>query len=85
MRACPFHRFKHILGDPLKGMHKYRFLDTAVVDYALSIAAACIITYFSQIPLVLTTISVLIIGIVLHVLFGVETGTTKFLGLTCAG
>ena len=80
---CPFSKYKNILGIINKGVHQYRFLDTAIIDYILAIVLSCITTYFSNIPLVLTTIVWLIIGIILHMLFGVETNTLKYLGLLC--
>tara|TARA_B100001121_G_scaffold64468_1_gene56556 strand:- start:230 stop:469 length:240 start_codon:yes stop_codon:yes gene_type:complete len=73
-------KYKDILGKPKEGVHKYRFLDTAVVDYILSILGAIILTYFSDIPLVLTTIFSFSLGIILHILFGIHTNTTKYLG-----
>ena len=83
MNICPFSKYKSVFGFPAQGVHKYRFLDTAIVDYILTIVASCITTYFSKIPLVLTTIMWLILGIVFHILFGVETNTLKYLGITC--
>jgi len=80
---CPFEKYKHILGVPKKGAHSYRFLNTAVVDYLLTILGAILTTYWFQIPLVLTTIFWFIAGIILHILFGVPTNTTKYLGIHC--
>jgi hypothetical protein len=80
---CPFSKYKNILGVPGKGAHKYQFLDTAIVDYIFTILGAIITTYFSHIPLVLTTIFWFIMGIILHILFGVETSTLKYLGIKC--
>ena len=83
MSACPFSKYKNILGVVGTGMHKYKFLNTAVFDYVLTIIAACITTYFSDIPLVLTTIAWFTMGIILHILFGVETSTLIYLGIRC--
>jgi hypothetical protein len=83
MSSCPFVKFKDVLGVPGKGVHKYTFLNTAVVDYLLTILLAVITSYFTEIPLVLTTIFWFIMGIVAHVLFGVNTNTVRFLGLSC--
>ena len=80
---CPFEQYKHILGVPKKGVHSYRFLNTAVVDYLMTLLAAILTTYWFQIPLVLTTIFWFIAGIILHILFGVPTNTTKYLGIHC--
>tara|TARA_Y100000389_G_C17284973_1_gene424957 strand:+ start:170 stop:424 length:255 start_codon:yes stop_codon:yes gene_type:complete len=83
MKTCPLSKFRNILGVPKKGVHKYRFLNTALVDYILTIALAALTTYLTKIPLVLTTIGWFIIGIVCHLLFGVETNTLKFFGVSC--
>ena len=80
---CPFSKYKNLLGIPLTGIHKYRIFNTAIVDYIMALIFAAIVTFFTQIPLVLTTIFVLILGIILHMMFGVDTSTLKFLGLTC--
>lgn len=73
-------QYKNIFGAPRTGAHAYRFLDTAIVDFLMSIIIAIIITYITKIPLVLTTVAVLITGTLAHILFGVETNTTKYLG-----
>ena len=80
---CPFVKFKDFLGVPGKGVHSYTFLNTAMVDYLLTILLAVITSYFTEIPLVLTTIFWFIMGIVAHALFGVNTNTVRFLGLSC--
>ena len=43
---CLFSKYKNILGVPGKGVHKYQFLDTAIVDYIFTILGAIITTYF---------------------------------------
>jgi hypothetical protein len=80
---CLFKKYKDILGAPNTGIHKYKFLNTSIVDYISAILLAILLTYFTNIPLVLTTIGILILGIIFHTLFGVETDAIKFLKLTC--
>lgn len=72
-------KLNEIFGKPNEGIHSYRFLNTAIVDYALSILAAIIITYYTDIPLVLTTIIILIFGILMHIVFSVDTNSTRYL------
>ena len=81
---CIFKEYKNIFGEIGKGAHKYRFLNTALVDYILTILGAILITYLTDIPLVLTTIGLLVLGIIFHYLFGVNTNTLKYLGITCS-
>ena len=83
MNICPFSKYSDIFGKPGEGVHSYRILGSPIVDYIVTLVFAGIITFFSGIPLVLTTIVLFILGVILHILFGVETATTKFLGLTC--
>ncbi len=83
MSLCPFKKFKDTLGIPGKGIHRFRFLHTAIFDYILTIIMAAVTAYVLSIPLVLTTIAWFILGICMHVLFGVETNSVKKLGLPC--
>ena len=75
--SCPY---KNLLGIPGKGFHAYRLLDTAMGDYIGTIVVAAIVTKYTKIPLVLSTIMLFILGIVLHILFCVSTGATRYLG-----
>jgi len=81
--SCPFKLYKDLLGIPDKGVHKYKFLNTAIVDYVFTLIGACITTYLTTMPLPLTTILWFIMGIVSHILFGVDTASLKFLGIKC--
>ena len=83
MNICPFKKYSNIFGVPNTGVHSYRFLGTAVVDYILTILLALLLTWITDIPIVLTTIFSFIIGIIFHILFGVKTNTLKYLGINC--
>ena len=83
MNSCPFSKYRHIFGKVGKGVHKFTFLGTPIVDFILTIIIACITTYLTNIPLVLTIIEWLILAIILHILFGVETNVVKYLGFKC--
>ena len=66
-------------------MHRRRmFNDTAIMDYIFSIIGALVISHFTKIPLVLTTIVILLLGILIHLLFGVQTNTLTYLGIQCS-
>ena len=80
---CPFSKYSEIFGKQNEGIYSIRFLDVAAVDYFLSILGAIILSFFTKIPLVLTTIVILVLGIILHMLFGVNTSAVKYLGLDC--
>ena len=74
-------KYKDILGVPGQGVHSYRFLDTAIVDYVLTIILAAVVTKFTGMPFVLSTILMFVLGIVLHAVFCVPTNATKYLGI----
>lgn len=80
---CIFKKYKNVLGVPKEGVHKLRFLDTALNDYIGTILLAIMLTFFTKVPLVLTTIMSFILGEILHYLFGVETNTLKYLNISC--
>jgi hypothetical protein len=80
---CPFAKYSNIFGKPNTGAHKYKFLNTSIVDYVMTLIGIFVITFFTGFPLELVTIVVFILGIILHILFGVPTHTPKFLGINC--
>ena len=71
-------KYKDIFGKPGTGVHQYRFKGTAIIDYLLTIIGAFIITYFTDIPLVLTTIGILLAGIIFHYLFGIRSHVIRY-------
>ena len=71
--------YKDIFGKPGTGVHQYKFKGTSLVDYFLTIIGAFIITYYTDIPLVITTIGLLLIGIIFHYLVGLRTPSIKFI------
>ena len=83
MTFCPFSKYKDLFGSVNTGLHIYKFQALALVDYFLTILAAFATTYITDIPVVLTTIGWLILGIFVHMLFGVETNTLNYLGIKC--
>lgn len=80
---CPFSKYKNIFGIPGKGVHSIRLAGTAVVDYTLTLLVAVITSLLTGFPLVLATILWFGIGFVLHILFGVQTSTLTYLGISC--
>jgi hypothetical protein len=80
---CPFREYSNIFGAVNTGAHQYRIGDVAIVDYILTIIGAFVLSYMTKIPVVLTTIGLLVGSIIIHLLFGVETNTLKYLGITC--
>lgn len=56
--------------------------NTAAFDYISTILAAIFMTYVTKVPLVITTIIMLLLGELLHYLFGVKTNTLRYLGVS---
>jgi len=79
MTSFDLSKYKNIFGPPGTGVHQYKFRGTSLVDYFMTIAGAFLITYFTDIPLVITTICLLLFGIILHWLFGLNTEVLKFI------
>ena len=82
-RLCPFIKYTDAFGKPNTGTHKYKFLHTSMADYLITIVAAFLITFLTGFPLELSTIFMFTLGVIVHILFGVPTYTTKYLGLNC--
>ena len=83
MKVCPFKEYSEIFGKSGEGAHSLRILDTPVVDYIGTILLAMLLTKITDIPLTITTIIMFVVAIIFHVLFGVSTASTRFLGFTC--
>ena len=71
--------YRFVFGKPGEGIHSYRILDVAAVDYFLTIAGAMAIAWMTRIPLVLSTIGLFALGLVLHWAFGLRTSAVAYL------
>ena len=83
MSLCPFKKYSDIFGKVGEGVHRFRILDTPIVDFVATIFLAMLITWITKIPLVITVIGCFLLGILLHILFGVMTPVVKWLGIKC--
>lgn len=73
-------KYKNIFGVSGQGVHSTRLLDVAMFDYIGTIVLAIIVSKFTKLPLVLSTILMFVLGLVLHWVFCVPTSALKFLG-----
>ncbi len=64
---------KTILGEPKKGVHKYRIGNIAIVDVIGTLIAAFIISYFFQYTWWKVVLILFLLGIVMHRIFNVNT------------
>jgi len=83
MSTCPFKTYNHIFGEVGKGLHSLTFLGVNIIDNGATILGAILLTYFTKLPFPLSIILFYTAGIVFHMLFGVNTKTITYLGLTC--
>jgi len=72
-------KYKDIFGKPGTGVHSYRFMNIALVDVAVTLLAAFLISYFTKYKLLNVSIILFILGIILHRLFCVRTTIDKYL------
>lgn len=74
--------YKNLLGEPNKGIHAYRIANIAVVDLALTVLAAGVISRsmnLSSKGFIFALIILLILGIITHFIFCVDTAVNKFI------
>ena len=71
-------KYRDLFGTPMTGAHSYRFMDASIIDYVLTLLLAFLFSKLTKIPLVISTIIMFIIGILLHLVFCVETSSTVF-------
>lgn len=72
-------KYRNYLGEPKKGVHKYRVADFAIVDIIMTIIGAMIISLIFRTNLLVTLGILFLIGIALHRLFCVRTTFDKLL------
>lgn len=73
---CPY---KYIFGKEKTGVHSYRIFNIAIVDLSLTIILAWIIAKYFNLDFKETSIVVLLIGIISHRIFCIETTIDKLL------
>jgi hypothetical protein len=76
---CPFKKFKNIFGKEGEGVHSIRIFNLAVIDIILTIIGAIIISYYIKINFWIVFIILILIGIILHRLFCVNTTINKMI------
>jgi hypothetical protein len=75
-------QYKDIFGKPKEGVHSIRIFDIAVVDVLLTLFGAYLIKkidlkIFEKTPLLVIFIYLILLSIVIHKLFCVDTKLTK--------
>ena len=80
---CPLKSYRNFFGTPGTGVHRFRLFDVAAIDYLLTLLVAMATTWSTGMPLMVATIGWLVLGVVMHMLFGVNTHAIRWLGLSC--
>jgi hypothetical protein len=74
-------KYSGIFGQPGKGIHKHTFGNIAIMDYTITITIAYLIAYFTDVPLSILVIILLVLAILVHYIFGVKSSVSKYIGL----
>ena len=73
----PLCQYRHIFGKEKRGIHSYRFLDIAIVDTLLTFILSLAISYYFKINLILVFVLLIILSVIIHRIFCVDTTLTK--------
>jgi uncharacterized membrane protein len=65
--------YRHIFGKERQGFHSWRLFDIAIGDLALTIIGAYLLSYTLKTQFIITLVAVLVIGVIVHRLFCVNT------------
>ena len=74
MNLC---QYKNIFGKPNTGIHTYRILNIAIVDFGLTVLIAYLISKYYFIDFIYVFIIIMLIGLLMHKIFCVDTTLTK--------
>ena len=70
-------QYKHIFGKEKEGVHSYRFFNIAIVDTLLTFILSLAISYYFKINLIFVFVLLVILSIIIHRIFCVNTTLTK--------
>jgi len=76
---CPFRKFKEIFGREGEGVHSIRIFNIAIVDVLLTILGGLLISCYMKINFWIIFLFLIMIGIILHRLFCVNTTINKMI------
>lgn len=70
-----------MFGEPRTGLHAYRIFDIAVVDLGATIATSYVISNYYETDFKRTSLSMILLGVVVHKILRIDTGLNKKLGI----
>ena len=74
-----FCKYQDMFGKPNQGIHSIRLFNIAIVDLAFTVIAAVALSYWFKWPFIYVLIGLLVLGIIAHRLFCVNTTLNKAL------
>lgn len=77
--SSPLCSYSGIFGNPGEGIHKYRFMGIAIMDFIFTIIFALLFARLMNWNYLYTIIAFFVLGIILHRLFCVRTTIDKIL------
>jgi hypothetical protein len=77
--SCPFSKYKDIFGKEGEGAHSIRLFNIAIIDLVFTILGALLISYMIKINFWIIFIILMIMAIILHRLFCVNTTINKII------
>jgi len=72
-------QYRHSLGKENEGIHSYRLFDLAIVDVIMTILGALFISYIFEQNFIIVFIILMLMAILLHYIFNVNTTINKML------
>jgi len=74
-------KYRYIFGKPGKGIHRFRVCNLAIVDILLTFLLAKLVQVglFPQTSYSIVLLAMFVLGIFMHLLFGVQTPIQRFL------
>lgn len=70
-------KYKNAFGKPGEGVRRYRIFNIAIFDFLVTMIIVYLLCWFTKLPYWNTLIIILILGIIIHRVFGVRTGIDK--------
>jgi len=68
-----------MFGKPNEGVHAYRFMGIAIVDFLFTVIFAILLSKFCNINFLVTLVGLLIAGVIAHRIFCVRTAVDRLL------
>ena len=72
-------KYAHIFGKEKEGVHAIRVFDIAIIDMLLTILASWFIAKYTKTNVVIVFIALLLVAIVMHRMFCVNTTINKYI------